>query len=125
MSDGHGDLYVIARDRYIPWRLRAYAAPLIWAFRFEWDVGVGCFCLGSQIEKEEVRTSDGLDCLRRLTCRLVPYYFFNRMAGIKPMKKKPNQSLQTISCSVTVAAEPLCVPPHEMSDLKRSAKINL
>jgi hypothetical protein len=30
-----------------------------------------------------------------------------------------NQSLQTISCSVTVAAEPLCVPPHEMSDLKR------
>jgi hypothetical protein len=37
-------------------------------------------------------------------------------------KKTPNQSLQTISCSVTVAAEPLCVPPHEMSDLKRSAK---
>lgn len=34
---------------------------------------------------------------------------------------EPNQSLQTISCSVTVAAEPLCVPPHEMSDLKRKA----
>jgi hypothetical protein len=32
---------------------------------------------------------------------------------------EPNQALQTISCSVTVAAEPLCVPPHEMSDLKR------
>jgi len=39
------------------------------------------------------------------------------------MKTEPNQSLQTISRSVTVAAEPLCVPPHEMSDLKRSAKI--
>ena len=41
----------------------------------------------------------------------------------KQMKtKEPNQALQTISCSVTVAAEPLCVPPHEMSDLKRWAK---
>lgn len=28
-----------------------------------------------------------------------------------------------ISCSVTVAAEPLCVPPHEMSDLKRCLKM--
>jgi hypothetical protein len=37
---------------------------------------------------------------------------------------EPNQSLQTISCSVTVAAEPLCVPPHEISDLKRWAKLN-
>jgi hypothetical protein len=37
--------------------------------------------------------------------------------------KEPNQSLQTISSSVTVAAEPLCVPPLEMSDLKRSAKM--
>jgi len=36
---------------------------------------------------------------------------------------RPNQSLQTISCSGTVAAEPLCVPPHEMSDLKRWAKM--
>jgi hypothetical protein len=36
---------------------------------------------------------------------------------------EPNQSLQTISCGVTVAAEPLCVPPHKMPDLKRSAKI--
>jgi TPR repeat protein len=34
-------------------------------------------------------------------------------------QKTPNQALQTISSSVTVAAEPLCVPPHEMSDLKR------
>jgi hypothetical protein len=32
--------------------------------------------------------------------------------------------LQTISCSVTVAAEPLCVPPHEMSDPKRWEKMN-
>ena len=38
------------------------------------------------------------------------------------MKTEPNQALQTISSSVTVAAEPLCVPPHEMSDLKRWAK---
>ena len=38
---------------------------------------------------------------------------------------EPNQSLQTISCSVTVAAEPLCAPPHEMSDLKRSAKMKI
>jgi hypothetical protein len=39
------------------------------------------------------------------------------------MKTEPNQALQTISCSVTVAAEPLCVPPHEMSDLKRWANM--
>jgi hypothetical protein len=46
----------------------------------------------------------------------------DRSTGYSEEKMKPNQSLQTISCSVTVAAEPLCVPPHEMSDLKRSAK---
>jgi hypothetical protein len=41
------------------------------------------------------------------------------IASYKIQTTEPNQSLQTISRSVTVAAEPLCVPALEMSDLKR------
>jgi hypothetical protein len=41
---------------------------------------------------------------------------------MKKQTTEPNQALQTISSSVTVAAEPLCVPLHEMSDLERWAK---
>ena len=44
------------------------------------------------------------------------------MEILRPEVTEPNQALQTISRTVPVAAEPLCVPPHEMSDLKRWAK---